>query len=84
MDDVIVYGLKSMERVSHKLNKCMFKKTELSCLGHIVDAQGVRADPEKVCAICELQDPNNVTELRRALGLNYMGKYIPNLAGSSV
>nr|XP_023665577.1 uncharacterized protein K02A2.6-like [Paramormyrops kingsleyae] len=96
MDDVIVYGqdetehdkrlkdvLKRMESVGLKLNKekCMFKKTQLSFLGHIVDAQGVRADPEKVRAISELQDPNNVRELRRALGLiNYMGKYIPNLA----
>lgn len=96
MDNVIVYGkdeaehdkhlkevLKRMESVDLKLNKekCVFRKTELSFLGHIVDAQGVRADPEKVRAIKDLQEPKNVNELRRALGLiNYMGKYIPNLA----
>ncbi|KAL1249363.1 hypothetical protein QQF64_020368 [Cirrhinus molitorella] len=96
MDNMIVYGkdmeehdsnlrgvLKRMENVGLKLNmeKCVFRKAEVNFLRHVVDAQGVRADPEKVCAISDLQEPNNVTELRRALGLiNYMSKYIPDLA----
>lgn len=46
-----------------------------------MDAHGVKADPEKVRAISDLQEPNNVNELRRALGhINYMSKYIPDLA----
>ncbi|KAI2647390.1 Transposon Tf2-8 polyprotein [Labeo rohita] len=96
MDDVIVYGkdmtehdnhlkrvLERMESVGLKLNKdkCVFRKAELSFLGHVVDAQDVRADPEKVRAISDLHEPNNINELRRALGLiNYMSKYIPDLA----
>lgn len=44
----------------------------------------VRADREKVRTISELQELNNVNELRRALGLiNYMSKYIPDLATKS-
>lgn len=48
-----------MENVGLKLNmeKCVFRKAEVNFLGHIVDAQGVRADPEKVRAMSDLQEP---------------------------
>lgn len=50
-------------------------------LGQVIDAEGVRPDPAKVSAINNLSPPENVQELKRVLGLvNYLGKYIPNLA----
>lgn len=63
--------LERMEIVGLKLNKdkCVFRKAESSFLGHVVDAQGVRADLGKVRAISDLQKPNNVNRLRMALGL---------------
>ena len=96
MDDVIVHGkdkathdrhlqstLERMKQVGLKLNeeKCVYAQPQLRFLGHIVDANGVRADPEKVSAVRELDVPTNVHELKRALGMiNYMSKYIPDMA----
>ena len=72
-----------MEQAGLKLNKekCVYAQPELRFLGHIVDAKGIRVDPSKVSAIRELRAPTNVQELKRALGMiNYMSKYIPDMA----
>lgn len=72
-----------MEQAGLRLNKekCVFRQSELRLLGNIVDAQGVRADPEKVRAINDLQEPTNMHKLKRVLGMiNYMGKYILELS----
>ncbi|KAL2098399.1 hypothetical protein ACEWY4_007606 [Coilia grayii] len=92
MDDVIVHGkdkathdrhLQSTEQAGLKLNKekCVYAQPQLRFLGHIVDANGIRADTKKVRAIRELEVPTNVHELKRAMGMiNYMSKYIPDMA----
>ena len=50
-------------------------------LGHIVDAQGVHADPEKTRAIAQFPAPSTATELQRFFGMvNQQGKVIPRLA----
>ena len=75
--------LERMEQAGLKLNKekCVYAQPELRFLGHIVDAKGIRVDPSKVSAIRELRAPTNVQELKRALGMiNYMSKYIPDMA----
>ena len=42
---------------------------------------GVRPDPSKVAAIHEMEDPTNVAELRRWLGMvNYLGRFLPDLS----
>ena len=62
-------------------DKCKFLTSAVEYLGHIVNAEGVQATPEKVEAICQAPAPTNVTELRSLLGLvNYYGKFVPNLA----
>ena len=61
-----------------KLNKekCEIKKNKLTYVGHVLSAEDVSPDPEKVKAITELQAP----ELRRLIGMiNYLGRFIPNL-----
>lgn len=96
MDDIIVHGgdmkehderlQKVMERLESaglKLNteKCVLRKGELHFLGQVINRDGVRCDPAKVSAINELDPPENVHELKRALGMvNYLGKYVPDLA----
>ena len=41
----------------------------------------MRPDSSKVKAICDLQPPKNINELRRYLGMiNYLGRYIPRLS----
>jgi hypothetical protein len=38
-------------------------------LGHIITADGVKVDPEKVKAVSEWKQPTNVTEICSFLGL---------------
>lgn len=96
MDDTIVYGrteeehdqrlkavLKRLEESGLKLNKekCFFKKSEVKFFGHIISAEGVRPDPEKVRAITEMPAPTSVSELRTVLGMfNYLSRYVPGMA----
>ena len=66
-----------------KLNKekCEIKKNKLTYVGHVLSAEGVSPDPEKVKAITELQTPTNMPELCKLIGMiNYLGRFIPNLA----
>lgn len=96
MDDVLIYAeteelhdqrleevLKVIEGSGLKLNKakCNFKQRRVRFLGHVIDEEGVRLDPGKVTGIVNFPQPQNVAELKRFLGMvNYLGKYIPNLA----
>ena len=49
-----------------KLNrqKCKFRQTLITFLGHIVDEDGIRAHPDKVKAIVDMKPLTNVTELK--------------------
>ena len=91
MDDIIIYGkdreehdkrleavVKTIKESGLKLNKekCQFHKNELIYFGHIVGAAGVKANPEKVKAIQNLQPPKNVSELKTVLGMvNYLTRF---------
>ena len=96
IDDVVVFG-KDKEEHDRRLraalrrileagatlnkDKCEFAKTKILFLGHVIDHNGIRADPEKTAAIQEMIRPGNVTELRRFLGMvTQMGKFSRNLA----
>ena len=96
MDDVLVFGknhsehderlrgvLKRLTSAHVTLNqsKCEFGKTTVRFLGHIIDSQGVRADPEKTEAIRRMDTPGSVSELGRFLGMvNQLGKFSPRIA----
>ncbi|KAG1953647.1 hypothetical protein F2P79_009188 [Pimephales promelas] len=57
------------------------KNGQIQFLGHIIDARGVRPDEKKVEAILNIQPPQNVTEVKRILGMvHYLGRYLPGLA----
>ena len=64
------------------LNKCDFRLKEVSFLGHIVSAKGIRVDPTKVEAIMNWKPPRNVIEVRSFLGL--VGYYRRFARGFSV
>ena len=50
-------------------------------LGHIINHQGVTADPAKTKAIFEMKPPKNLSELRRFAGMtNQLSKFIPRSA----
>lgn len=47
-----------------KLQKCQLFQTEVKYLGHIISAEGVATDPEKVSVVSQWPSPGNITELR--------------------
>ena len=89
LDDIVVSGgseeehdknLKSVldviKKSGLKLNeeKCVFGQNQIEFLGHIIGAEEVRINPEKVRAILNMDRPSNVSELRRLLGMvNFLG-----------
>ena len=52
-----------------KLSKCGFWLKEVSFLGHIVFAEGIRVDPAKIEVVVNWKPPRSVTEVRSFLGL---------------
>ena len=96
MDDILIFGrdtaehnqrveavLKRIEGAGVTLNqdKCEFGKSRLTFLGHMIDQDGIRADPAKTSAILKMSPPTSVPELRRFMGMiNQLGKFTPNLA----
>ena len=96
MDDVLIFGcdkpqhderliaaMKRIEAAGVTLNseKCEFAKSQVKFLGHVIDREGIRADPEKVSAILQMEAPHNVSELRRFLGMvNQLGKFSPHVS----
>lgn len=50
-------------------------------LGHIIDEAGIRPDPAKVTRIENFPQSQNMTELKRFLGMvNYLAKFVPELS----
>ena len=65
-----------------KLSKCDFWLKEVSFLGHIMFAEGIRVDPIKIEAVVNWKPPRSVTEVRSFLGL--AGYYKRFVKGFSV
>ena len=98
MDDILVHAstqqthddrvravLGRLREAGFTLNeKCEFSKGSVRFLGHIIDSQGIHADPQKVDAILNFPAPANVPELQRFLGmLNQLAKFTPELASQT-
>ncbi|XP_011861253.1 PREDICTED: uncharacterized protein LOC105558274 [Vollenhovia emeryi] len=49
--------------------KCQFARSKLKYLGHVVDHNGLHADPDKTAAVLNLTPPRNVKEIQRFMGL---------------
>ena len=60
--------------------KCDFCMNKIPYLGHIIDKDGRRPDPERATAIKDMPAPDNVTTLQSFLGLaKYYQCFIKNL-----
>ena len=94
-DDVLVWG-QTEEELEERCRRCLdiarkanlkFRKektvmsqSEVKYLGHVLSAEGTRADPDKTKAIKALKI-TDVKSLQRYLGMvTYLGKYIPHLS----
>ncbi|CAN6458177.1 unnamed protein product [Victoria cruziana] len=91
-DDILVYSATLEEHARHlevvlkvlrdnnlfaKQSKCTFEQTSIEYLGHIVDEQGVHADPEKLVAVADWPQPKDAKRLRGFLGLTgYYRRFI--------
>lgn len=96
VDDILVWGenmeqhdkrlrqlLDRIRSINLRLNraKCKIRMTEVSYVGHVLSADGLKPDPEKVRAIQDMPEPEDKAALMRFLGmLQYLAKFIPNLA----
>nr|GEW60320.1 retrotransposon-related protein [Tanacetum cinerariifolium] len=64
-----------------KRSKCMFAEASNPFLGHIISAQGVQADPEKIVAIQAWPTPSSFTHFRAFLGLTgNFRRFVPTYA----
>jgi len=96
LDDLIVFGknlknhnknlvdvLERIRKVNLKLNptKCEFLKKEILYLGHVISAEGVAPDPEKIKAIKNYPQPTDANATKRFVAFaNYYRSFIPNFA----
>ena len=83
LDDVIIFSetFEGLENSGLKLkrSKCDFFKRKVHYLGHIISAQGIEPDPEKVAVIKGLQHPKSVRDVRAFIGMaNFYREFIPN------
>lgn len=62
-------------------DKCMFGVPQIRFIGHILTASGITPIHDHLAAVREFRTPLTGEEVRSFLGLvNYVGKFIPNLA----
>ncbi len=80
MDDIIVYSSTLEKHLEHlneifkrlreaglrlKPSKCQFLCPQISYLGHIISADGIRPDPKKVAKLLSWPSPNKRKELQK-------------------
>jgi hypothetical protein len=75
--------MKKLTEANVKINeiKCVMEATSLKFLGHIIDSEGIKPNPEMVKKMLEIASPNSKKELERFLGLaQFYGRLIPNFS----
>ncbi len=94
-DDILLFGstrkehdarlvkvLNRLQQIDLTLNeKCTFAVPQVRFLGHIVSAEGIQADPDKIKTLKDMPEPKNTADVKRFLGMvNYIRKFSPNIA----
>ncbi|KAG8472925.1 hypothetical protein CXB51_034752 [Gossypium anomalum] len=97
IDDILVYSKTEAKHYEHfrivlqvlrekelyvKFSKCEFWLREVTFLGHVVSAEGIKVDSRKIEAILEWKPPRSVSEIQSFLGL--AGYYRRFVEGFSV
>ena len=92
IDDILVYSGSSEEHSEHlrivlhtlrerqlyaKLSECQFWLDRVVFLGHVISAEGVSVDPQKIEVVVNWKPLKNVLEVRSFLGLaGYYRKFV--------
>ena len=92
IDDILIYSGSKEDHEEHlrvvlqilredqlyaKFSKCQFWLDSVAFLGHVISAEGVNVDPQKIEKIVNWKPPTNVTEIRSFLGLaGYYRKFV--------
>ncbi|GBM49702.1 Retrovirus-related Pol polyprotein from transposon 17.6 [Araneus ventricosus] len=96
LDDIIIVGrtfeehlnnlrkvFQRLQKANLKLNpkKCRFLQREVAYLGHVISAEGVKTDPEKIKAVVDWPRPDKIHDLRSFLGLcTYYRRFVKNFS----
>lgn len=96
IDDILIFGsserehderLKFAQDLLHENNvllnteKCIFKASKVTFLGHTLSPEGIKPLDRYINVIKTFRKPETLDEVHSFLGLiNYIGKWIPNLA----
>ena len=96
IDDIIVYATDNpqpVDRIDHVLDKlrsnglkfkpskCVLFRKEIDFLGHLVNAQSIQPQPEKLQATQEWPTPKCLSEVRAFIGLpSYYRRFVKDFA----
>lgn len=96
LDDIIVFSktfeehLERLQVVFNRLrehglklkpSKCHLMKKEVQYLGHVVSAEGIRTDPEKISTVADWKRPTNRKEVQQFLGFTgYYRRFVGGYA----
>ncbi|UYV60333.1 hypothetical protein LAZ67_1000859 [Cordylochernes scorpioides] len=71
----------SSAKLTLKPSKCEFGRREVEFLGYVISTGGLKPGPRKIKAIEEFQEPKNVHDIRRFLGLtNFFRRFVKDFA----
>ena len=96
LDDIVLYASSLQEhfckfkKLADKLrmaklrlqpNKCEFLRKEVTYLGHVINRDGVKPDPDKLTAVSNFPAPRTDRQIKQFLGLaGYYRRFIPNFS----
>lgn len=96
IDDIVVFSpsvsthLQQLQKIfaslkkaglSLNMKKCNFIKPSLTFLGHVISAEGIKTDPEKISAVQTFPVPTSVKEVQRFLGFaGWYHRFIKNFS----
>ncbi len=95
-DDVVAHGRNGDDHDTHvtnflrrcdeqgirlNLDKCQLGLSEIHFQGHVLSSSGLKADPEKVRAILEMESPKDKEGVERLKGtVQYLSRFVPRLS----